>query len=172
MNIQLVAFGFGCLLLMVAILGGGFEVKELKVPKVGRAPRFAACLFGVLFVFIGIKSDLNLTALAKNKTEATAAQPALPIASVPAPAPIAASNMAQSPMQIATGNTIAQPVYAGPQAPQQVRSGNETPQPPEAGEAKVEKARPTATSSSRDTKKVPWEQKPRRWLQRFKAARG
>jgi len=33
MNIQLIAFGFGCLLMLTAILGGGFEVKELKVPK-------------------------------------------------------------------------------------------------------------------------------------------
>lgn len=146
MNIQLVAFGFGCLLLMVAILGGGFEVKELKVPKVGRAPRFAACLFGVLFVFIGIKSDLNLTALAphaaapqaQNKTETTAAQPAVPAASVPAPAPIVA------------GNT----------APQS-----------EVSEVKTKKARPAATSSA-GPKKLPWEQKPRRWLERFKAARG
>jgi hypothetical protein len=58
MNIQLLAFGFGCLLMLTAILGGGFEVKELKVPKVGRASRLAACVFGMLFIFIGVKPVL------------------------------------------------------------------------------------------------------------------
>src|SRR6185295_725300 len=57
MNTQLAAFGFGCLLLLVAVIGGGFEVKELKVPKVGRGSRLAACLFGALFIFVGIRPD-------------------------------------------------------------------------------------------------------------------
>ncbi|HEV8578377.1 MAG TPA: hypothetical protein VGX68_04785, partial [Thermoanaerobaculia bacterium] len=91
MNIQLVAFGFGCLLLMVAILGGGFEVKELKVPKVGRAPRFAACLFGVLFVFLGIKPDLSLNAAPVAAAPQTAQQ-SMPPAPAPVATPVAASN--------------------------------------------------------------------------------
>jgi hypothetical protein len=53
-------FAFGGLLLLVAILGGGFEVKELKVPTVGRASRLAACVCGILFVFMGIKLDGRL----------------------------------------------------------------------------------------------------------------
>lgn len=57
MNVQIAAFAFGCLLLMVGILGGGFEVKELKVPKVGRASRLTSCAFSMLFVFLGFRPD-------------------------------------------------------------------------------------------------------------------
>jgi hypothetical protein len=53
MDIHMAAFVFGCLLLFVAILGGGFEIKELKVPTVGRASRLSSSLFGALFIAIG-----------------------------------------------------------------------------------------------------------------------
>jgi len=38
MAIQMAVFMLGSLLMLVAILGGGFEVKELKVPKVDGLP--------------------------------------------------------------------------------------------------------------------------------------
>ena len=38
MELNLVAFLFGAILLAVAILSGGFELKELKVPKVSWFP--------------------------------------------------------------------------------------------------------------------------------------
>ena len=37
MNVNVLAFVFGALLLFVAIIGGGFELRELKVPRVGWA---------------------------------------------------------------------------------------------------------------------------------------
>lgn len=53
MNVNLLAFVFGALLLFVAIIGGGFELRELKVPKVGWAPRAVALVVGVLFIGVG-----------------------------------------------------------------------------------------------------------------------
>jgi len=47
MAIQMAVFMLGSLLMLVAILGGGFEVKELKVPKVGRVSRLSACACGM-----------------------------------------------------------------------------------------------------------------------------
>jgi len=75
MNTQLAAFGFGCLLLLVAVIGGGFEVKELKVPKVGRGSRLAACLFGALFIFVGIRPDFAAE-LGPHKSPAVSEPPA------------------------------------------------------------------------------------------------
>lgn len=57
MSVQMAAFAFGCFLLMVGLVGGGFQVKELKVPKVGRIPRLTSCAFSLLFLFLGIRPD-------------------------------------------------------------------------------------------------------------------
>lgn len=54
MELNLVAFLFGAILLAVAILGGGFELKELKVPKVSWFPRLMSAFMGMVFVVVGI----------------------------------------------------------------------------------------------------------------------
>jgi hypothetical protein len=41
-------------LLLIGILGGGFEIKELKIPQVGRVPRFLAASVGALFIMLGV----------------------------------------------------------------------------------------------------------------------
>lgn len=56
MNIQMAAFAFGGLLLLIGVVGGGFEVKELKVPKVGTGVRVLSVLIGVLFIGLGFGS--------------------------------------------------------------------------------------------------------------------
>ena len=56
MNIQIAAFVFGGLLLFIGVVGGGFEVKELKVPKVGTGVRVVSVLVGVLFISLGFGS--------------------------------------------------------------------------------------------------------------------
>jgi len=45
-SFPILAFGFGLILLLVAILGGGFELQQLKVPKVGAAARIASAITG------------------------------------------------------------------------------------------------------------------------------
>src|SRR5262245_30014148 len=62
MAMQMAVFALGSLLMLVAVLGGGFEVKELKVPKVGRSSRISACVCGLLFIFLGIYLDRPATA--------------------------------------------------------------------------------------------------------------
>lgn len=53
-TVEIVAFVFGGFLLLVAILGGGFEVRELKVPRVGWTSRMMSSLFGVVFIVVGL----------------------------------------------------------------------------------------------------------------------
>jgi hypothetical protein len=40
----------GALLLLIGIIGGGFEIKEVKIPKVSIFPRIAAITLGVLLI--------------------------------------------------------------------------------------------------------------------------
>jgi hypothetical protein len=54
MSVNALAFIFGAFLVLTAILGGGFEIKELKVPKVGWAPRFLATIAGLAFIMLGV----------------------------------------------------------------------------------------------------------------------
>ena len=44
----------GSLLLVVGIIGGGFEVKELKIPRVGTGSRILAGMVGALLIVIGV----------------------------------------------------------------------------------------------------------------------
>ena len=50
---EILAFGLGALLLLTGILGGGFELKEVKIPKVGNIARAAASLVGVFSILLG-----------------------------------------------------------------------------------------------------------------------
>lgn len=54
MGLDVLAFGFGALLLLVGIFGGGFEIKELKLPKVTWLPRLATGFFGFMFIMVGV----------------------------------------------------------------------------------------------------------------------
>jgi hypothetical protein len=62
MNIAVLAFGLGALLLLVGILGGGFEIKELKIPKVGWPPRLVALVAGGCFIVLGIGQNASVNA--------------------------------------------------------------------------------------------------------------
>jgi PAN domain len=53
MTLQAMSFIFGALLLAVGILGGGFEVKEVKVSNVTTSGRIFAGLAGLVFVVLG-----------------------------------------------------------------------------------------------------------------------
>ena len=53
MTVQSMSFIFGALLLAVAILGGGFEVKEIKVSNVSIGVRFVAGIVGLCFIALG-----------------------------------------------------------------------------------------------------------------------
>ena len=54
MTLQTMSFIFGAILLAVAILGGGFEVKEIKVSKVTMPGRVSAGIVGLFFIGLGL----------------------------------------------------------------------------------------------------------------------
>ena len=53
MKMDVLSYVFGIVLLFIAIVGGGFEVRELKVPRVGRVARAVSGVTGVLFLLVG-----------------------------------------------------------------------------------------------------------------------
>ena len=57
MSVQSMSFIFGALLLAVAILGGGFEVKEIKVSNVSIGVRFIAGIVGLCFIALGLQQS-------------------------------------------------------------------------------------------------------------------
>jgi len=59
MGIDALAFSLGALLLLVGILGGGFELKEIKVPPVGKALRLIAAAVGLFFILLGVGLNTN-----------------------------------------------------------------------------------------------------------------
>jgi hypothetical protein len=50
MNLQTMSFIFGALLILIGIIGGGFEIKELKLPKVGGSIRLISIIIGSFFM--------------------------------------------------------------------------------------------------------------------------
>ncbi|MEK6735814.1 MAG: hypothetical protein AABY47_04540 [Pseudomonadota bacterium] len=53
MDVESMSFIFGAILIAISILGGGLEIKELKVPQVGTVSRILAAIVGVVFVTVG-----------------------------------------------------------------------------------------------------------------------
>jgi hypothetical protein len=45
---------FGGILVLVAVVGGGFEIKEVKMPRVGWFARLPALALGLVFVAMGV----------------------------------------------------------------------------------------------------------------------
>jgi hypothetical protein len=54
MTMELVVFALGALLLLIGIVGGGFELKEVKIPRVGRVARVLATTAGTVLILAGI----------------------------------------------------------------------------------------------------------------------
>lgn len=54
MTLEAISFAIGGILIATAIVGGGFEIKEIKMPKVGAGSRFFSLLVGAFFVMIGL----------------------------------------------------------------------------------------------------------------------
>src|SRR5690349_6771417 len=59
MTLQTMSFIFGALLLAVSILGGGFEVKEVKVSNATVGVRIMAGIVGLLFIGLGFWQQLS-----------------------------------------------------------------------------------------------------------------
>ena len=57
MSIDTMAFILGGLLVAVALLGGGLEVRELKIPSVGRIGRLLCFIVGAVFIGLAGAGD-------------------------------------------------------------------------------------------------------------------
>jgi len=76
MTLQTMSFIFGALLLAVGILGGGFEVKEIKVSTVSTTVRILAGLVGLGFIGLGYWQQGAMTGAMPAATLAPAVSPA------------------------------------------------------------------------------------------------
>ena len=54
MNTHIALLLFGAVLMLTAIVGGGFEIHQLKIPKVERVPRILAGIGGAFFLILGV----------------------------------------------------------------------------------------------------------------------
>ena len=52
MSIEIIGFIFGCLLLFIGVVGGGIEVKEIKVPKISNVMRVISVILGIVFLIV------------------------------------------------------------------------------------------------------------------------
>lgn len=73
MKPELLLFAVGGLLLVTGLLGGGFELRELKVPRVGRVARVLATAVGAVCMLLGL-GVTNLDNPRRGPDPATAAQ--------------------------------------------------------------------------------------------------
>ena len=54
MNAQVVVVGFGGLLTLIGLVGGGFSFKDLAVPKIHMGARIASVVIGLALVVFGV----------------------------------------------------------------------------------------------------------------------
>ncbi|HEX3435312.1 MAG TPA: hypothetical protein VHT24_00980 [Pseudacidobacterium sp.] len=59
MSAETIIFIFGCLLLLIALVGGGFEAKEVKMPLVSSGKRLLCAAMGFVFIAIGLWLEFN-----------------------------------------------------------------------------------------------------------------
>lgn len=57
MEPEFITFAFGGLLLVVAAIGGGFEIKEVKIPRVGAGGRALSLILGLVIISLGVGSS-------------------------------------------------------------------------------------------------------------------
>jgi hypothetical protein len=59
MSPEVIIGGLGALLIVTAVLGGGFELRELKVPRIGRFARLISAVLGCVCVLLSVGIAVN-----------------------------------------------------------------------------------------------------------------
>jgi hypothetical protein len=62
MDLKTLTFILGSILLLIGIFGGGFQVKELKIPQIGKFSRFLATSLGIFFIVLSLGLDIGPSA--------------------------------------------------------------------------------------------------------------
>ncbi len=57
--LETLIFIFGALLTLIGLLGGGFEAKEIKIPKIAGIGRLISLIFGLSLIWFGYNLSLN-----------------------------------------------------------------------------------------------------------------
>lgn len=78
MNTELLLTALGALLVLSALLGGGFEIREIKVPQIGGFARAAAAVIGLTCLTFGIVIALNANKPDRTTANLPARQPSEP----------------------------------------------------------------------------------------------
>lgn len=86
MTIEALSFIFGCILILIGIIGGGFEVKELKIPKVAWLTRIIAIIAGIAFLGLGFEfQGIKQEQTASHQENEASVQKSVPSSSDTAP---------------------------------------------------------------------------------------
>lgn len=54
MSLETMSFILGGILIAAALFGGGFEIKELKLPQIGAIARVLTAIVGIVFIWLAI----------------------------------------------------------------------------------------------------------------------
>lgn len=54
MTLEVVSFGIGGILIATAVIGGGFEIREIRIPRVGAGARLGSLVMGSVFILMGL----------------------------------------------------------------------------------------------------------------------
>jgi len=90
MTLQTMSFIFGAILLAVAILGGGFEVKEIKVSNVTIGVRIIAGVVGLFFIGLGFWPQPSALTESVSVPEGSGMGPTRVVVPRPPPKPVEA----------------------------------------------------------------------------------
>jgi uncharacterized protein YecT (DUF1311 family) len=109
MSIGEVSFYTGILLFLIGIIGGGVDIKEVKIPEIKGAPRYMCFIGSLLFLVMGLylKKEITLPTVS-NPTTATIATPQVTntpdtkAPDVPATTPVVPAQPAQAVTQPVT----------------------------------------------------------------------
>jgi hypothetical protein len=79
MSIEVISFALGAILIATAVIGGGFEIREIRMPPVGAGVRVVSLLVGCVFVVLGLSlwgADRPHLAQVEHDAPAPASEPA------------------------------------------------------------------------------------------------
>ncbi|MND98936.1 hypothetical protein D3C80_913070 [compost metagenome] len=54
MTLDLISFVLGAALLVIGLIGGGIQAKEITIPAIGTSIRVGASIFGISFIILGL----------------------------------------------------------------------------------------------------------------------
>lgn len=110
MTISTAVFLFGGALLAIGIIGGGLDIREIKVPQVGMVSRILSAALGVVFMTGGIYLGVMESASQGGRTPPAQAQ----TPPTPLPSPLSTSTIA--PTSVPPTRTPAPPPTVTPRA--------------------------------------------------------